>query len=50
MVAEGSLEPGKREKAKNSESGRREAEERMGGDSSEDAPYWGIVINKRKKI
>jgi hypothetical protein len=36
MVAEGSLEPGKREKATNSQSGRCKAEEEMGGDSSED--------------
>jgi hypothetical protein len=35
MVADGSLEPNKREKAENSQSGRCKAEERMGGDSSE---------------
>jgi hypothetical protein len=47
MVAEGSSEPSKRGKAKNNQSGRCEAEERMGGDSSEDILRRGEACTLR---
>jgi hypothetical protein len=50
MVAEGTLEPIKKEIAKNSQSGRCKAEEQMGGDSSNDILEMMIHVDVCKSI